>query len=536
MKSCLFVFVALMVASLIASTSFGVANSSDESLVISALPATGISPSIDTTYTDDFSTDSSLWTIYGSAYRDDGNETLVLTEPLGDQGGAAFFKLPFTNSFTANFSYKVGGGSGGDGFTMFFYKQLHLDIGNGEALGFSKKHNETCGYAIEFDSHQNIGYSEPSPPNEHGDPSADHVALIKNFVGNHLVYVNESRVDDDTWHDVCVVVGDSYVGVFLDGEFIFRWDGTFNKTYDCFGFSAATGGATNWHIIDNFHLTPTVVEPPLIPTRPTASNATRFPSVISIAAEASSSQVGSTVNIHGAISDENSIALNANETVILSYAVGDNESWFPLGSGQTNALGEYNIQWIPSASGTFMLKTHWDGNLNYTGASNTTTLSFLPYQNQQVFCVESNSTITGLNFDNDNLTLSFTVTGPTGTTGYTKAAIAKTLAPNINGVTTSIDGKTTNFTTASTNENWILSFNYTHSTHQININIPPPTPETTTPTPGTQLPLWAIPSALVVAVLIAATTIIIKKHKNPPTPLSCNSLDAVKKRSSLQVK
>jgi len=154
------------------------------------------------------------------------------------------------------------------------------------------------------------------------------------------------------------------------------------------------------------------------------------PASISISTESSSTNTGSAVNVFGTLTDSNNNPIQ-NETVVLSYTFTGAGSWIPISSTLTDELGNYNIQWINSASGTFTLKTQWSGNSSYMGESNTTTLSFLPYQNQQVFFVESNSTVNALAFNNETSTLSFNVTGPSETTGYVKATISKTLLTNV---------------------------------------------------------------------------------------------------------
>ena len=79
---------------------------------------------------------------------------------------------------------------------------------------------------------------------------------MQDFTGNHLVYVDDARVDDGNWHNVSVEVGDSFVGVFVDQGLVLLWNGVLNRTYDGFGFSGATGGGgSNYHIIGNFSLT-----------------------------------------------------------------------------------------------------------------------------------------------------------------------------------------------------------------------------------------------------------------------------------------
>lgn len=155
-------------------------------------------------FSDDFSTDSGMWDFLGSAYRDSVNQYLVLTEPIDWISGVVFFKISFTGAFTANFSYKAGGGSGADGFVIFFYKQKYSSFSYGSTLGFNDKYDNGSykiipGYGIEFDNWGNI---EQPGMTEHADPSANHIALIKDHTGNHLIYVNDSRTEDNVWHNV----------------------------------------------------------------------------------------------------------------------------------------------------------------------------------------------------------------------------------------------------------------------------------------------------------------------------------------------
>ncbi len=89
----------------------------------------------------------------------------------------------------------------------------------------------------------------------------------------------------------------------------------------------------------------------------------------------------------------------------------------------------------------------------------------------QIFKIESNSTWTNLYFNSTSVTLTFTVSGENGTTGYTKAYIAKTLVPSFNGASVSLDGKSTNFTVIDTADYWVFEFSYHHSTHQVAIDL-----------------------------------------------------------------
>ncbi len=219
-------------------------------------------------YSDDFSADSGAWQYVGSAYRDQTNEYLVLTESVYETAGVAWFNAPIQHSFTASFRYKTFGGSKGDGFTLFFFKQTYSSLGTGGSLGFTNSdHKIVPGYGIEFDGWKNWLSDfqqfdgEINPPD--GDPSSSHIALIEGHVGNHLAYVNDDRIGDNVWHQVFVEVQESSIRVFVDQELILEWSGLLNRTYDGFGFSGADGGVgTNWHIIDDFSISTEIVKPP----------------------------------------------------------------------------------------------------------------------------------------------------------------------------------------------------------------------------------------------------------------------------------
>lgn len=207
-------------------------------------------------FSDDFSADSGMWDFLGSAYRDSVNQYLVLTQPTDWTSGVVLFKVSFATPFMANFSYKAGGGSGADGFVVFFYKQKYYSFSWGSTLGFNDKYpNGTYktipGYGIEFDNWRNI---EQPAMTEHADPSANHIALIKDHTGNHLIYVDDYRTEDYAWHNVSLTVEESSIRVSVDEDLIFQWNGVIDRTFNYFGFCAGTGAANNWHIIDNFSI------------------------------------------------------------------------------------------------------------------------------------------------------------------------------------------------------------------------------------------------------------------------------------------
>ena len=91
---------------------------------------------------------------------------------------------------------------------------------------------------------------------------------------------------------------------------------------------------------------------------------------------------------------------------------------------------------------------------------------------QNMFLLESNSTVTAFAFNSSTNELGFNVTGESGTAGYVKLAIAKTLLPDAQNLKISLDGKQIDYTLSQTEDSWILNFNYPHSTHQVSIILP----------------------------------------------------------------
>jgi parallel beta-helix repeat protein len=195
-----------------------------------------------------------------------------------------------------------------------------------------------------------------------------------------------------------------------------------------------------------------------------------MPTIVSIHTSSSSSVVGFNVNINGSLTDFYGEPLE-NETVVISYTFQGATSWFPISSSVTDTSGNYYVQWVPTATGYFTIKVEWAGNATYSETSSTATLSSLAYKNQYVFSVESNSTISALAFNSTDQTLSFTASGPSGTRGYTRVTIAKSLVANATNIRVYLDGSQTQYSIASTDDSWLLTFNYTHSTHKVVVNL-----------------------------------------------------------------
>ena len=384
---------------------------------------------------------------------------------------------------------------------MFFYKQYYTNIGTGDTEGFTPNCQVTPGYGIEFDTWQNIPEDFQMTPgiqqNPIGDPSPQHIALIEDFTGNHLTYVNDSRVDDDTWHSVSVTVDSSSVTVYIDQGLALQWTGELNRTYDGFGFSGATGCATDWHIIGNFSITATNLQTPALTTSCTTSVS---PSSLNVLINGNLTYNGTSI---------------PNAPVLLYYSVTGGESWQDLTLVDTDSTGAYSAMWLPQVTGNYQLKAIYQGNENYLGTSNTVNFVMEPYteQGSSVFSITSNSTLSDLSFNSTSEEIAFTVSGPTGTRGYVQVCIPKTLIADITGLTVSLDDNQIQYTAQTQNNNWILYFTYHHSTHSVTINFG--TNKAKTPNASTQKQPELQAQAIVLAIsLLTVSSLLILKQKN----------------------
>lgn len=203
---------------------------------------------------------------------------------------------------------------------------------------------------------------------------------------------------------------------------------------------------------------------------PSPTEPEKNPTFISIATSSPYSDLGSAIIVNGILFDSNGITLK-DEIVVLSYTFIGSNSWLPISSSSTNNVGEYSVQWINTASGTFTIKAQWAGNATHNGVSNITSLSILPIEDKTTFLVESNSTISALEFNSTTSELNFVASGQSGTGGYTKVAIAKSLISNSENIKVYLDGNHVEHSLSSNSDFWILNFGYSHSSHHVSIRI-----------------------------------------------------------------
>jgi hypothetical protein len=123
-----------------------------------------------------------------------------------------------------------------------------------------------------------------------------------------------------------------------------------------------------------------------------------------------------------------------------------------------------NPQAYPNTSGVITYPSVSPSPTQSSGSGNSTQPTQIT--STTYFSIESNSTVSNLFFNSTDSELGFTVSGPSGTTGFAKVTIAKTLMPTGN-LQVYIDGNLVNSSVDSNESYWIVTFTYHHSTHQV---------------------------------------------------------------------
>lgn len=191
---------------------------------------------------------------------------------------------------------------------------------------------------------------------------------------------------------------------------------------------------------------------------------------ISLSVNSEVLQIGHIVNVKGTLIDQEGNPFS-DETVILSYCVSGTSNWDPIASATTDSSGFYSASWIPSATGKFALIAEWPGNVSYSGTFVIKNVSVSRYEIDNLFFVESNSSLTSLVFNSTSKEIGFTVSGPAGTIGYVQFLVSKTLMPYLADYKVYIDGQQVSCAAESAGDFQSLYFTYSHSTHYVTIKL-----------------------------------------------------------------
>jgi hypothetical protein len=236
---------------------------------------------------------------------------------------------------------------------------------------------------------------------------------------------------------------------------------------------------------------------------------------LTFSTDSSPAFIGYKFRMDGSLTDANGTGISGAD-LALSYSVTDGETWNVITSVATVDGGQYIAEWMPAATGNYLLRLSYDGNatIGLRGTAVYSTLAVIPAEENCVFSVVSNSTISDLTFNSTDETLSFMVSGPSGTTGYSEVIIGKALVDDINELNVSLDKNPANYSVTSTDTTYTVHLTYSHSTHKIAITLgaaPFNQPSLTTP-----LSL----GILAVILAIATAKIILKKSPKLDTASS----------------
>ncbi|MFM2245814.1 MAG: hypothetical protein RL071_1888, partial [Pseudomonadota bacterium] len=163
------------------------------------------------------------------------------TPTAGGNGSAFFFEPVPGATWEVSFSFATGGGSGADGLALVWLNTTDFTVlgGAGGGLGYAG----LSGYGFEVDTYFNGDT----------DGSENHVAVVN--AATMGVFSETSSVpefEDTGWHTALVRYESGRVRAWVDGTL--RIDTTvsgYTASEWLIGFTAATGGATNYHLIDD---------------------------------------------------------------------------------------------------------------------------------------------------------------------------------------------------------------------------------------------------------------------------------------------
>ena len=189
----------------------------------------------------------------GDAYYDSTKGWYVLTPDKTWQAGALWFsQVRCNDNFSLELDYYTGHANhndiynGADGICVAFYAKGGQTGADGHGLGF-----DGCGgYGVEIDTFYN---------SEQGDSRNNHIAIIKDRVGNHLQMADATAFSEDyQWHHLKVENRRNVCTVYVDGVKVLQQTGVApNGQYEI-GITAGTGAGKNLHAVRNIQLTEAV--------------------------------------------------------------------------------------------------------------------------------------------------------------------------------------------------------------------------------------------------------------------------------------
>jgi hypothetical protein len=262
------------------------------------------------------------------------------------------------------------------------------------------------------------------------------------------------------------------------GKFYFSWAPDISGTYlfiftypgETLDGNIYTRCQSNNSFLMDISLPTTAPTPSPLPTPMPTPTSTSTPTQkletsLNVNCQSSTTYSNFKVTIQGTLTSSNSGL--SDSSIQLSYSVDGGNSWTPLTLVSTDNAGAFQAVWTPLVTGNYFLRATYEGNSELASASNIVHFAVLPFEDNSVFSVASNSTVTALVFNSTNQELSFKVSGETGTTGYVNVYISKSLMSDASNLKVYFDQELLQPVTQSIGDSWFVSFTYHHSVHTV---------------------------------------------------------------------
>ncbi len=221
-----------------------------------------------------------------------------------------------------------------------------------------------------------------------------------------------------------------------------------------------------------------------------------------------------TLEINGSLTADGTTLSGA--PILISYSVTGGTSWQALTQEYTAPDGSFLAEWLPTATGSYVINATYPGNSAYSSTSTAVSLTVMPFLTQSaqdVFSVVTNSSLSDLEFNSTSRELTFTVTGPSSTTGYVNAYIAKPLITDITTLKVVLDGNQLNYTAISQPNSYLIYITYNNSTHNIVMNL-----GLTPSKPNLEAPIIVISIGSITAINASVyISLILKRRKKQKT-------------------
>lgn len=236
-------------------------------------------------------------------------------------------------------------------------------------------------------------------------------------------------------------------------------------------------------------------------------NDTRIRTALAVSGKSSASYTNFNVVIDGWLTANGTSLVDY--PILISYSITGGKSWKDLTLVRTNDKGVFSATWMPEVTGDYEIKATWEGDTTYTDATTIVNFAVNPVNENSIFSVTSNSTLTQLAFDSNTSKFSFSVSGPDGSTGYVNLYVPKSLMADTSKLTVLLDGTPISYTTQSGGDSWLVLFSYTHSTHAVTVNLSG-TPAETAGSNLQNLLIYAIP---VIAIVLAVVAVVALRRR-----------------------